>query len=212
MLLVREGTPELEGFLAGNFRACGGKPCPDLASSFMFPLGFEPGEKLRLRAGRYRVYILGDGGSLEVEVRLEGLEGRAVVALDERVDGSIVDGATHLPGAGIYPSGATHVFQRPALGLGVSWIEAEASSIRLSGSCTWEGGPPVPEAIAYGPLCTAAGEGAVSERLVLPPGGKSSSVEIRLVQSPPGRWGYGSYFVSLEKVQNWGTKEMWLEY
>ncbi len=195
------------------------RPCPEVACEegpkhdFHFPLG-STGQDLRLSAGDYELYIVTDGDKVMGRLQLSKLEGKTNLMVKKPTAATVevpVERLVLEPGRNVYSAGATHRTFSKSLLFTSLWVETSRAASRRSGSCLWQGVPPLPQETSYMPGCSAFGAEEVSgQRFNYPPGGGAGFIETNLFALNRGRWSYGTYFASPDSVDILLALNTWL--
>ena len=214
LVLLEEGASSPSGAAVVQYRKCSGDACDGKrAHRFAFPLG-SANPDLRLKAGVYRLYLVSQTGPARVELGLAGLSGRTRLVLDEPADATVTHPTVRLsagPFGNVYSVGDSDSVEGDGLAVSLLWLETSIGSIRATGTCVWEGSPPVPQEVAYAPGCGRVGANESGhESGAFPPGGNGGTVVTDALMFSRGTWGLGHYVVTPERVDGYGSSQLWL--
>lgn len=216
LFLVQQRVERPAAIYAARLRHCYEPGCKSgYGWFFMFPTGIKWKRKLVVPAGDYRLYAVVDGAPLSATLKLGGLTGKAEVRPTHRVYSEVGTSAAGLPVNNVYSGGSTYRLPGKGLAMLAFSNESSASVAEIDGDCLYKGRPPVDEAIAYAPGCTAHGaEEGHGVGFSAPPivtSGGSASLSFRL-KLGAGKWSYGGSWVAPQQVDFAAFTSLWMAY
>lgn len=163
-IILTKGPRPFEGptLVGAVIRTCGRPACASGRPVMLTnPMNMNPGSRIRLPAGDYRLYVVTDGAPVDVRLTLHGLSGSRSISPTAAADVSVGNLPVHVGGGDanpVYVSGGDATVDRPAWVMDGLWLGGRPSGFTDLGTCLYDGPPPkVPEAVAYSPACEELG-------------------------------------------------------
>lgn len=220
LALVREGSRLGESVLfAGRVNGCSSRGCStrqltpfqQFTSTYNLP---ERKEEILLSRGNYKLLFLADSPNASVSLRLDGVSGQLRPALRRDVDfllESPTPKAGSRPGDPTFAVGSTAEMPRRGLAMAAIWAKSPASAARSTGACLYRGEPPIPEELAYQPLCQDLGASGIDVQCVCPSTNNMASTWV-VYDLRPRKWSLGMYQATAGVVEDTGGFVLWVPY
>ena len=111
-----------------------------------------------LPRGRYRLFLIADGGPARVKLQLGGLQGERTISPENPVESSMISlrpKVRHEGGESLYWTGTASELKGPGFALSELWVDGPQVQ-GSAGTCIYTKTSPPPDNLAYVPPCPTA--------------------------------------------------------
>lgn len=213
--LVEEGAPLSRAFqLVGvEWDFCGKPGCASRDRTVLTHASDWGSRRWKIPAGDYRLYLIADGAPVEVELRLEGLEGRRTLRPSGRVAGRIA-----IPTGAAHPSDNLFLGRARTMGMPTAGLLIDGNSAGFDrtphgsarGACFWRRGDDGDVVRSTpGPHCYEFAErGGMGAGFGLAGGNSAWGIG----NVPAGRWRSSYWAVNVSAFPRTDFLTLWLSY